>query len=162
MFFLTTRGGDFFLTTRGRLFFCTGEKYPNQKHNPRGGGYPTLEPLWRRKDHLGFWEGGRRRLPKEGGGRFSKMRQERFWEGGRRRLPKMRQNRPFLYYCGGVMIQTVEGSQFDVVVERQPHLVGCRSQLCEAIRVRFFITIPGPFHHRHALFYTIPRLILRR
>ena len=37
---------------------------------------------------------------------------------------------------GGVMIQTVEGSQFDVVVEMQPHLVGCRGQLCEATRAR--------------------------
>ena len=36
-----------------------------------------------------------------------------------------------------------------------------RSHPC-AIRVQTFITIPGPFHHRHALFYTIPRLILRR
>ena len=52
--------------------------------------------------------------------------------------------------------------QFDVVVERQLHLVGCRSQMREAIRVRSFITIPSPFDYRHPLFYTIPRLILRR
>ena len=35
-----------------------------------------------------------------------------------------------------------------------------RSQPC-AIRVRTFITISGPFHYRHALFYTIPALIIR-
>ena len=67
---------------------------------------------------------------------------------------------------GGVMIQTVEGSQFDVVVERQPHLVGRRSQLCEAIRVPSVCELLFQYLVlftivRHPLFYSMPRVILR-
>ena len=55
-----------------------------------------------------------------------------------------------------------EGSRFDVVVERQPHLVDSRSQMCKPFMRHLFITILVPFHHRHAPFYTISWLILRK
>ena len=60
------------------------------------------------------------------------------------------------------MIQTVEAVDSMSLSKGNRIWLVVEAKLCEAIHVQTFITIPGPFHYRHALFYTIPKLIFRR
>ena len=73
-------------------------------------------------------------------------------------LPYISNQRWWSYDTGGW------GSQLDAVVERQRRPVGCRGQLCEAIRARHPC---GKLLSQYLVLftiviYTIPRLILRR
>ena len=67
---------------------------------------------------------------------------------------------------GGVITQTVEAVNSMSLSKGNRIWWVVEANCGEAIRVpsvcKLLLQYPGPFHYRHAVFYTIPRLILRR